>query len=260
MSVLPPVRRRRIRLDARGIAATAAVLVGVLVLWQFGVMLTGTSDNVLPTPLQVVTDADWPIVLAAAGATAVSTLAGFALGNAAGLLLAIAFSASRTITDVAYPLAIAIRSIPIVALAPFITLAFGRAAGAAIVVSALVVFFPTLVNVLLGLRSVPREALELTHVVNASTPFTYLRVRLPYAAPAFFSALKIAAPNAVLGVMTAEWIIGSDGLGRLVIQAWLRLEIPTVWAAVTMSAVVAWLLFTVVAALERLLVGWAVRR
>lgn len=259
MSILSPVRRPRLRLDPRGALVTAAVLVSVLLAWQIAVVATGTSANVLPTPVQVVTDADWPAVLSAAASTTLATLAGFAIGNVAGLVLAVAFSASRTISDIVYPLAITIRSVPVVALAPFITLAFGRATGAAVVVSALVVFFPTLVNVILGLRSVPREALELTHVINASRPFTYAHVRLPYAAPAFFSALKIAAPNAVLGVMTAEWIIGGDGLGRLVIQAWLRLEIPTVWAAVALSAVVAWLLFSIVAVVERRVVGWAVR-
>lgn len=259
MTGFAPIRRRRIRLDGRGVAATAAVLVGVLIVWQAGVVVSGTSDNVLPTPLQVVTEADWATVLTAAGYTIAATIAGFVVGNLAGLILAVAFSASRTISDTVYPLAVTVRSIPVVALAPFITLAFGREAAAAIVVSALIVFFPTLINVIMGLRSVPAEALELMHVINATTVFSYARVRLPYAAPSFFSALRIAAPNAVLGVMTAEWIIGGDGLGRLVIQAWLRLEIPTVWAAVTLSAVVAWVLFSLVAALERIVVGWAVR-
>ncbi len=85
------------------------------------------------------------------------------------------------------------------------------------------------------------------------------RVRIPFAMPSFVTALKISAPNAVLGVMTAGWIIGGSGLGRLVVQSWLRLDITTMWGAVLVSALVAWLLFSIVNLIERLLLGWAVR-
>ncbi len=242
-----------------GPASTAIVVLVVLAIWQFGTWITDTPANVLPGPIQIFTEADWALVLGAALSTVFATLAGFAIGNVLGLLLAILICASRTISDVVYPLAIVVRSIPIVALAPFITLAFGRGAGAAVVVAALIVFFPTLVNVILGFRSVPREGIELMRVMNASVLFTYARLRIPFGMPSFVSALKISAPNAVLGVMTAEWIIGGTGLGRLIIQSWLSLEIPTMWGAVILSAAVAWALFSLVSLAERLLLGWAVR-
>ncbi len=242
-----------------GPIATASVVIAALVLWQLGTWVTGASATVLPGPIQILLEANWPTVFSAAVSTTLATLVGFAIGNLVGLLLAVVICVSRTAADIVYPGAIVVRSIPIVALAPFITLVFGRGAGATIVVAALIVFFPTLVNVILGLRSVPREAIELMKVVNASAAFAYLRVRIPFAMPAFVSALKISAPSAVLGVMTAEWIIGGEGLGRLIIQSWLSLQIPTMWGAVVLSAVVAWLLFSAVSLLERMLLGWAVR-
>lgn len=259
MSVFSAPKLRRMRLDKAGAVSTAVVLLVVLVLWDVGVRLSGTSANVLPAPSAIVFEADWSLIFSAATYTTVATLAGFVVGNLTGLVLAIAISASRLVSDLIFPLAITIRSVPIVALAPFITLAFGRGPASSVVVSALIVFFPTLINVILGLRSVPREALELTHVINASAPFTYLKVRLPFTAPAFFSALKIAAPGAVLGVMTAEWIIGGQGLGRLVIQSWLTLNIPTMWGAVALSTAVAAIMFTLVSIAEKLVISWAVR-
>jgi len=269
MTALPPpstqtqamrvTGRRRRRLGARGAITTAAVVIVILLAWQIGTSVTGTSVTVLPSPTAIITQANWGTVLAAAGATILATLSGFVVGNIVGLLLAIAVTSSRTVSDIVYPFAVLVRSIPIVALAPFIILAFGRGAAATTVVAALIVFFPTLVNVILGLRSVPEEAIELMKIVNASPVFQYVRVRIPFAMPAFVSALKISAPNAVLGVMTAEWIIGGTGLGRLIVQSWLSLDVPTMWGAVVLSAVVAWLLFSLVTLVERLLLGWAVR-
>ncbi|WP_159502082.1 ABC transporter permease [Microbacterium sp. 18062] len=243
----------------RGVVVTVLVVALVLVVWQVATTVAGTSGTVLPGPVAIVAEADWMAVLAAAGVTVLSTFLGFIAGNLLGLVLAIAVTSSRLLSDLVYPLAVFVRSIPIVALAPFLILLFGRGAAASTVVAALIVFFPTLVNVILGLRSVPAEALELTRVINAPTWFQYVHVRIPFALPSFVSALKISAPSAVLGVMTAEWIIGGSGLGRLVIQSWLTLQVPTMWGAVVFSAVVAWLLFSAVGLLERMLLGWAVR-
>lgn len=257
MSIGLPRLRRRV--SAPTWLVTTIVVLIVLVVWQVAVSLLGVSTNVLPGPALIAVDANWPLILQAALNTILATLAGFAVGNAVGLALAVLICASRTFSDIVYPIAVVVRAIPIVALAPFITLAFGRGPGATIVVAALIVFFPTLVNVILGLRSVPAETIELLKVMNASTVFGYVKVRIPFAMPAFVSALKISAPNAVLGVMTAEWIIGGTGLGRLVIQSWLGLDITTMWGAVLVSAVVASVLFSIVSLAERALLGWAVR-
>lgn len=243
----------------RGVLTTVAIIVGVLAIWQVATMLSGTSVTVLPSPSDILMQSDWVVVLVAASRTVLSTLLGFLVGNVIGLMLAVLITASRTLSDIVYPFAVVVRSVPIVALAPFIILIAGRGAAAAIVVAALIVFFPTLVNVILGLRSVPPEAIELMRVVNASRTFQYARVRIPYALPSFVSALKISAPNAVLGVLTAEWIIGGDGLGRLIVQSWLGLNIPTMWGGVVLAAVVAWALFSVASLAEKLLLGWAVR-
>ncbi|MBX3098853.1 MAG: ABC transporter permease subunit [Salinibacterium sp.] len=256
MSILAP---RDQRLSLPSWVVTLIVVVIALVVWQIGITVAGTSANVLPGPVQILLGADWLRVAGAAANTIFSTLLGFAVGNFVGLALAVLICASRTFSDIVYPAAVVVRAIPIVALAPFITLAFGRGPGATVVVAALIVFFPTLVNVILGLRSVPAEALELLKVINAPTVFSYARVRIPFAMPSFVSALKISAPNAVLGVMTAEWIIGGTGLGRLVVQSWLSLDITTMWSAVLVSALVASVLFSIVGLIERALLGWAVR-
>lgn len=253
----PSLRRGPSR--AGEVLLPALVVAVLLIAWQIGTMVSGTSVTVLPSPSTILTQADWSTIGTATLSTIGSVLAGFVLGNLTGFMLSLAVCASRTLADIIYPAAVVVRSIPIVALAPFITLFLGRGVISAVVVGALIVFFPTLVNTIVGLRSVPREALELTHVFNASAVFQYLRVRIPFSMPWFVSALRISAPGAVLGVMTAEWVIGGEGLGRLVVQSWLGLDIPTMWGAVVLSAAVAWALFSLVSLAERLLLGWAVR-
>ncbi|GAB2854502.1 ABC transporter permease [Actinocorallia aurea] len=254
--------RRAVRLvrRLREPLVSSAVLVLAVLGWEAVVRLSGTPDYALPAPSLIVSTADWTAVLTAARDTVVAVLAGFAAGNAAGLLLALLISASPVLAAVLYPLALTVRAVPVVALAPFITLVAGRGAAPTVVVAALIVFFPTLVNVLLGLRSVEREALELMHVLNCRAGTVYWRVRLPAAMPAFFDSLRIAAPAAVLGVMTAEWLIGGDGLGKLVIGMALAQDTATMWGAILASSVVAGLVYAAVTFAERRMLPWAVRR
>jgi NitT/TauT family transport system permease protein len=240
------------------IASSVGVLAAVLVIWEIAVRLLGVAEFTLPAPSAIVQKADWGMVLTGTGSTAVAVVLGFAVGNAAGLALAVLIAASRSVASVVYPVTLSLRSIPVIALAPFITLAFGRGLLATVIVAALIVFFPTLVNVVLGLRSVEREALELMRVLNCSPVDVFRRVRLPAAMPAFFAALRIAAPSAVLGVMIAEWVIGRPGLGQVILTQALALETPTMWGAIFASTLLAGVAFGIVALAERLLIPWAV--
>lgn len=252
---IPRPQKRRL-VDTRGALITSSALLITLVLWQLAVWIFNIPNFILPSPLLILAEAEWGIVFAAATQTILSVLLGFAVGNLVGFALAVAISASPLLSNIIYPGAIVVRSVPVVALAPFITLAFGRGAMATVVVAAMIVFFPTLINSLQGLKSVSTESMELMKVLNASRLTRYTRLRIPASMPSFFSALRIAAPNAVLGVMTAEWIVGG-GLGHLIITSWLALRMPTMWGAVIASAVIAALLFSLVALAERFVIGWA---
>lgn len=253
--VIPRRQKRRI-VTPKNALISLAVLVVAVGIWQLAVWAFNIPSFILPAPSDIVLKADWMKALAATGQTSLSTLAGFAVGNVVGYIAALLVSSSRTVSAMIFPGALVLRSIPVVALAPFITLAFGRGAAATVVVAALIVFFPTLINSLQGLTSVSRESMELMKVLNASQVEKYVRVRIPASMPSFFSALRIAAPNAVLGVMTAEWIVGG-GLGHLVITSWLALQMQTMWAAVVLSAVLAAVLFSIVAWIERVVIRWA---
>lgn len=251
-----PRRPRRRLVTPTSALISLGVLAAAVVVWQLAVWIFRIPSFILPAPSDIALQADWGTALSALAQTALSTAAGFVAGNIVGYVGALLISSSRTASSIIFPGALVLRSIPVVALAPFITLAFGRGPAATVVVAALIVFFPTLINSLQGLNSVSAESMELMKVLNASRLQAYARVRIPASLPSFFSALRIAAPNAVLGVMTAEWIVGG-GLGHLVITSWLALQMQTMWSAVVLSAILAAALFSIVAVLERTAITWA---
>lgn len=241
-------------------APTLLTVLAFLVVWQVAVIVLQPADYVLPSPLEVAVEADWGGIAAASLVTLQGVALGFLVGNAAGFVMAVAIATSSTAAGIFYPVGLSLRSIPVIALAPFITLAAGRGLLATTTVAALIVFFPTLVNVLHGLRSVEREALELMRVLNAGPVDLFARVRLPAALPALFDALKIAAPAAVLGVMTAEWVIGGSGLGQLILTESLALNTETMWGGIVASTIIAGLAFGLVNIAERLFVPWGFDR
>jgi NitT/TauT family transport system permease protein len=249
-----PVRLvlRTVRLSV----VTALVIAVIGLIWYGVVVVFGISSFVLPKPNQVFTDAGWSQVGDASRHTIVRVVVGFAVGNLFGVVLALLTVASSFVAALLYPFALSFRSIPIVALAPFITLALGRGLPAIIVITTMLVFFPTYVNVSLGLRSVDRQLLELMRVLNCSKLQVFFRVRLPTALPSLMSSLRIAAPTAVLGVLIGEWVIGVNGLGQLILNDSINLDLPTMWAGVLVAASLSLLAFAGVGVAERTVLNW----
>ena len=185
------------------------------------------------------------------------TLAEAGLGLTISAVLAVAFGglfvASRTAQRLAFPWAVALRSVPVVAIAPIVTLMVGRGLWAGIVVVVLAAFFPILVNCMRGFASVDRGPLELMHVYAANRWEIFWYVRLPYAIGFMFSGLRTAAPIAVLGAMLSEWLTGNRGLGYLILDAAAVRELDLLWAAIFVSMVLGLVVFWTTATLEQAL-------
>jgi ABC-type nitrate/sulfonate/bicarbonate transport system permease component len=131
---------------------------------------------------------------------------GLIVGTVIAVLAAIAMVSLPVIEQVVTPVAIVVRSIPIVAMTPLLALVFGRHLLGVTVIVSLVVFFPTLVNMVLGLRSAPAVASDVVNAAGGSALQTIRLVRLPYALPALFASARIAVPAALGGATLAEWL------------------------------------------------------
>ena len=129
------------------------------------------------------------------------------------LLCAVLFNLQRSVEQTVMPVAMVLRSVPLVAMTPLITLVFGRGLVCVTVIAGIVTFFPTLVNVTLALRATPQASIDLFRAYGAGPFKTMRKAQFPNALPAVFASLRIAAPLALVGALLAEWLATGKGLG-----------------------------------------------
>ncbi|KAA9387685.1 ABC transporter permease [Neorhizobium galegae] len=237
-------------------AISAAV--GLVVLWQFVVWFFKIPTFMAPSPVDVAyafrenAGILWTNMLP----TILEAFLGFVFGNLVAILLAIWFVHSATAEKAFYPIAVFIKAIPIIALAPILVLIFGNGLAPKIIIAGLICFFPTLVNMVQGLKSASPAMLDLMRVLSASNTEILWKVRLPSSMPFLFAALKIAATSSVMGAIVAEWIGSSFGLGALIIEATYNFRSPLLYATVVIAAVLAVVLFFIVSVIEARMIRW----
>lgn len=189
-----------------------------------------------------------------------ATLTGFAIGTAAGLLLAVGIVYSRAMDMSVMPWAIASQAIPILAIAPMIIVVLNSVGVSGLLPKAMIAaylsFFPVVVGMAKGLRSPETSDVDLMHTYSASGFQTFLKLRLPASLPWFFTALKVAAAAALVGAIVGEMPTGAvAGLGARLLSGSYYGQTVQIWAALFMAAALAALLVAVVGVAQRLVLG-----
>jgi len=253
--VLRPASWRR-RLSQYG--PPAALLVGLLALWEVLVRLTRVPKWLLPAPTQIVLAGveAAPLLGPHVAQTMAETLLGLGLALVTGLLLAFAIDLSATLRRALYPLLVASQTIPILALAPLLIIWFGYGILPKVLVVALVCFFPVAVGTADGLRAADPELINLLRAMGASRRQVLTKVRVPAALPSFFSGLKIAVTYGVIGAIIGEWVGASVGLGILMTRSSKGFLTDRVFAAIAITSLLSIALFVMVMALERAALPW----
>ncbi len=187
--------------------------------------------------------------------TLASVLPGYVGGLLLGAGLAAAMVLSRTVAVTALPVAVALRSVPIITTAPLIVLALGRGPAGPITIVAVMIFFPTLVACLQGLRQTPGQVLDVFESYGASRWRRLSFAQLPAMLPAFFASARMAVPAAFLAATTAEWLATGGGIGGLMALTASTSAYGMLWSAIALLSVVASLAYLGVQAIER----WALR-
>ena len=141
---------------------------------------------------------------------------GFVAGLLAATAVAVGIDLSRGVEAATMPVALVVRTVPLVALAPIITLVFGNGFFTVAVMSGIVVFFPALVTISFGLRSVTQQMHDVVSVYGGSTWDVLRRVAFPTALPGFFAAIRISVPGAMTGALIAEFYTTPDSVGKAV--------------------------------------------
>lgn len=176
---------------------------------------------------------------------------GYLAGTIAAVTVAIGVTLRRGVEQTLMPVAIALRSVPLVAMVPLLTLIFGQGLLAVTIIAGVVTFFPTLVNVVFGLRSAPANAFDLLTAYGAGETTVLRKVQLPYALPAIFASARIAAPGALLGAILAEWLATGQGLGDLMVTSSSTANYSMLWASVVLITATSILIYNLVSAIER---------
>lgn len=188
---------------------------------------------------------------AALAQTGVFLLPGYAIGLAVGAGMAMLLVLQPSLASTTMPLAIALRSVPIVTTAPLVVLLLGRGAVGTIVLVAVMVFFPTFVACLHGLRQAPGQVMDVLDSFAAGPIARLVRVRIPAMLPAFFAAARMAVPASVLAVTVVEWLATGAGIGSLMALSASLSNYTTLWASVVIVSAVSALGYLLVGRVER---------
>ena len=192
----------------------------------------------------------------AAGITLLEAMSGCAIGSTLGAMLGTGFAYSRLLARGMLPFVIASNTIPVVAVAPIIILWFGHGLGSKIAVTTFLSFFPLALNMMKGLQSYDRTIMDVFHVAAASPWQRFVKMRVPSALPYVFVGVKINVTFSVIGAIVAEFVQADRGLGFVIMTTYRTLNMPRLWAALVISAVIGIVFFGIVTLVERLVIPW----
>lgn len=257
-------RRRSLK-----VALPLAVFLAALGAWELHVRLAGVPPYILPAPSRIAATlvADWPVLSASLRVTLTTTILALVLAVAGGVALAVLLSLSRLVEYALYPFAVALQVTPVIAIAPLLLIYLPQDV-AVLACAWLVAFFPILSNTMLGLQSVDRNLLDLFRLygapagdrrgarLGARLKALWL-LRRPAALPAFLAGLRIAGGLSLIGAVVAEMAAGSAGAGSglayRIVESQYRLNIPRLFAALTLLAATGIVLYLLLAALSHAL-------
>ena len=257
-----PAASTAARLGA-AIASPVVSLATMIALWYVLIALANFNTLVTKNPFDVVqylvTGADAAANRLVLGRQLVTTLRDASLGYVTGTIIATAvaclFVMFRGLEQTLMPVVMVLRTAPIVAMTPLITLLFGNGLPTVFVIGTIIVFFPSLVNVVFGLRSASPEAIDLMASYGASRWEVLRMVQLPSALPAFFASARIAVPSDIIGALVAEWLATGQGMGYQMLISSATFDYAGLWTSVVVLTVVSIVIYGFVGVIETLVLG-----
>ena len=259
LSAAPTVRRPRAwRASLRRYSLAAAVFLAVVAFLQWGVPARGVPSYLMPTPTSVVARAFDPQsdLLHHLWVTTQEALGGLLLGSMAGFLLAVLFVHVPPVEDALYPWAVVSQTVPMIAIAQLLVLWFGNGTLPRAMMSAVIAFFPILVNTTRGLRQADRATMALLRSYAATPWQIFWEVRLRSSLPFLFTGLKIGSTLSVIGAIVGEFAGAGEGLGYVITVSGYHLDTDLTFAAVAAASLLGIVMYLALKGLERWIVFW----
>lgn len=232
--------------------------------WELAVRVFAVPIYVVPAPsdvaLALVRMFGQRLLLDNALATVLEALGGFLAALLAAVVFATLISEFRGCELVIYPYFAALQAMPKVAIAPLVVIWFGFGITSKIVLSALLAFFPMLVNFIQGLKATDAGRLKLMQALDASRWQTLRMLRIPYALPFFLAGIELGVTYAMLGAIVGEFVGSSLGIGNWLMAMNMQLDTAGSFGLLLLLAAYGVLFQRLIAALRRRVLFWAPQR
>jgi NitT/TauT family transport system permease protein len=261
--LLNPMNPNLIRSLARGGARTwlglLSVILGILA-WYLFTRYGGVPNFILPSPFSV-----WVRFLKAlrdgsllyhTGITLIEIVLGLLVGALLATIVGYILAKSPVLERILSPYVVASQAIPIVAVAPLLVIWLGDGILSKVVICALIVFFPVLVNTIVGVRAVPTALYDLMNSLHASRSQILWKVEVPASLPVFLGGLRVGATLSVIGAIVGELVDAEAGLGFLLQLGDFQYDTPMVFVAVFTLIALALMLYGFVVLLEKRYLKW----
>jgi NitT/TauT family transport system permease protein len=240
--------------------STALSVVALVVIWKLVIAIFDVSPFVLPQPEKVITgvrelvdsNGFWTDVRV----TLTETLVGFAIALALGIGLGTLLGRVVWLEQAMRPVIVASQVVPKVALIPLFIIWFGFGITSKIIIVALLSFFPILLNVILGVRSVDGGHRDVMRSLNASRWETFRRLEYPSTLPYILAGMEVGIVFAVVGAVVGEYLGGDQGLGYRIVTSLNNLQAETLFAVILVLTLFGFLLYLAVVVLKRFLIPW----
>lgn len=249
-SFLPDSAHRSV--DGRSLILVGSIFLSLALAWEAITRWAEVPEYLVPAPSRILATL-WSrreILLLDFGVTLLEAALGFLLANVCALIFGVLFFYSRTAERSLLPILVGFKSVPIVATAPLFVLWFGYGLTSKVVMAAIVAFFPMVIGLSTGLRSVNSDAYDLMRSLTASRWEILTKLSFPSAVPHALAALKVSTTLAVVGAIVAELMGARRGLGFTILMASYNVDTPMLFCAIVLSAIAGAALYSTVMLLE----------
>jgi NitT/TauT family transport system permease protein len=237
-----------------------AGVIAFLLVWEVAVWVTHVPAYLLPPPSQILTTfvQEMPKLLHHGWITVYEMLLGYILAVAVAVPLAVAITSYRRFDAFITPTLLFFQVVPKIAIAPLFLVWFGVGTLPKVLVAFLISFFPIVLDMAIGLRSVTSEMVDLAQSMGASPMQIFTQFRLPTSLPYLFSGLKVAATLAVAGAVVGEFVGADKGLGYLLLVTNSNMQTALMFATIVALTIIGLVFFYLIEMLETLTIPWHV--
>ncbi|MFJ7183693.1 ABC transporter permease [Lysinibacillus xylanilyticus] len=228
----------------------------LLFIWELIVRFADVPHWLLPTPSSILKEGfqSYETFVPHALATIQLALLGLAIGILCGLTVAVLLHRFTFVRELFYPILIMSQNVPVLVLAPLLIIWFGFGLLPKLIIICLVCFFPIVISAMDGFRQTLSELKHYFEMIGATKTQTFWKLEWPYAYPAIFSGIKIAATYSVMGAVIAEWLGAKKGIGVYMTLAQSSFRTDRVFVAIFAIVFLSLLLFSAIQFLEKLVV------